>query len=129
MFCIFSFVSNYKRNYSDATEEAVRKNVVMQLNRFAAAGSRVGATFSLGTTSLSDRLQAEMAALTGLRAGAERLPAEPFPYSREQTRALHDHLPDEFDWRKLGGVTPAKRNIHLPRRWSVHRAGLHTAVS
>lgn len=111
-----SYIKQYKRQYQDSTEEAVRKNLLMQSNRFAASGNRVGATFAMGATPLADRLLEELRALTGAQERRERLPSEPFPLTRAQTRDLHDDLPAEFDWRERGGVTHVRRQcpLHMP---------------
>jgi C1A family cysteine protease len=92
----------------DNVEEAIRKNVLTQTNRFLSAGNRQGATFQMGHNFLSDRLDAELHNLLGVVLDDEHFPAEKFPHSRAGLRELADELPAEFDWRPRGAVSPVR---------------------
>lgn len=102
------FTVEYERSYADSAEEAMRKNLFVQTERFVASGNRLGASFAMGRNFLADRLDAELQALLGVTLDDEHFAAEDFPHARHQLRDLEDQLPTEFDWRERGGVTPVR---------------------
>lgn len=112
---IYRYKRIYDRRYADDTEEAVRKNVLMQSLRYTASGNRQGASFELGTTFLSDRLRQEREVLLGAAEAPAPEPGEPFPYSRAQLDALRGRLPRSFDWRERGAVTHVRSECPAPR--------------
>ncbi|CAH2056991.1 unnamed protein product, partial [Iphiclides podalirius] len=117
------FVSEYERSYVDNTEEAVRKNLIMQSHRFVSSGNREGATAELGVNFLCDRLDAELDELRGVEPGAELRRAERFPHSRRQLSAAEDALPKQFDWRPRGGVSPVRYQGSCMSCWAFAVAG------
>lgn len=98
----------YNRQYIDNNEEALRKNLLIQHIRFIQSGNREGATFELGVNYLGDRLDDELQALLGVRAAAENIRAEQFPHSRASLQSEETRLPDRFDWRPRGAVSPVR---------------------
>lgn len=74
---------------------------------------------------LADRTPDELRAMRGYRATpvAERKPSEsrpftasPFPHSAAEVRRLAASLPEQWDWRLYGAVTPVKDQVILTNR-------------
>lgn len=108
------FKVEFSRTYQDDTEEAVRKNLFMQHTRFVSSGNRLCGGFELEVNFLADRLDAELDVLLGVAFQDDTDDAQDFPYSDSRLRSAVQELPDEFDWRPLGGVTPVKCQYTTP---------------
>lgn len=104
----YRFKTEYNRQYLDDTEEAVRKNLLIQNLRFIDSGNREGATFELASNYLSDRLDAELEQLRGVQLSPENTRAEQFPHNRTELKDEEARLPDKFDWRPRGAVSPVR---------------------
>ncbi|XP_050671316.1 uncharacterized protein LOC126969793 isoform X3 [Leptidea sinapis] len=102
------FKTEFDRQYIDDKEEAVRKNLLMQHSRFTSSGNREGATVELGLNFLGDRLDVELESLMGVQLSQERFPAERFPHERRDLQRAEPRLPDKFDWRPRGAVSPVR---------------------
>lgn len=102
------YKQTFSRTYADDVEEAVRKNVFIQSSRHVESGNRQGASFEMQNNFLSDRLKVERRVMGGVAPSDSAEFGDSFPHSRAELNATRGRLPNEFDWRKLGGVTPVR---------------------
>ncbi|CAH0717525.1 unnamed protein product, partial [Brenthis ino] len=117
------FKQEFNRQYIDNIEEAVRKNLLIQHSRFISSGNREGATFELGVNFLGDRLNDELENLLGVNLSAENIRAEHFPHNRSSVQSEEARLPNRFDWRPRGGVSPVRYQGSCSSCWAFAVAG------
>lgn len=110
------FMKKHGIVYATTEERMHRENVFMQNLRFIHSKNREQLGFSLGVNHLTDRTQDELKALRGFKSSGAYNGGNPFPYVLDED-TLGD-LPDEYDWRLYGAVTPVKDQSVCGSCWS-----------
>lgn len=76
--------------------------------RYIHSSNRQGLSFTMAVNHLADRSDLELKALRGKRYTPGYNGGQAFPYNIESLTQLSATLPDNFDWRIMGAVTPVK---------------------
>lgn len=116
------FKKHHGRNYSiDQKEYHRRKTVFRQNLRLIHSTNRANLGFQLGVNHLADRTDTELAALRGKQySGGMANGGMAFPHNIEEE--IKD-VPDNFDWRLFGAVTPVKDQSVCGSCWSFGTTG------
>lgn len=110
------FMKKHGVVYATTEERMHRENVFMQNLRYIHSKNREQLSYSLGVNHLADRTQDELKALRGFKSSGGYNGGNPFPYELNE-ETLGD-LPDEYDWRLYGAVTPVKDQSVCGSCWS-----------
>ncbi|KAJ8963977.1 hypothetical protein NQ314_005236 [Rhamnusium bicolor] len=101
------FIHKHRKQYGNEKEHTVRKEIFRQNIRFIHAVNRQNRGYSLTVNHLADKTDLELKALRGKKYTGEYNGGQPFPYKN-----IHrDNLPQQFDWRIFGAVTPVKSKL------------------
>lgn len=117
------FLAKHGIEYDSETESEYRKSIFVNNLRFIHSKNRAGLGYSLGVNHLSDKTDDELAALRGYRPSGVYNGGMPFPYNTTSGSPLVASLPDSYDWRIYGAVTPVKDQSVCGSCWSFGTIG------
>lgn len=100
------FIKKHSVSYATHKEHLYRKYIFMQNWRFIQSKNRERNEFTLAINHLADRTKDELIKRRGLKRSSKYNGGMSFPYQLDE-QSLSD-LPDDYDWRLYGAVTPVK---------------------
>lgn len=115
------FMNKHGIIYNSIEEHEKRQHIFTQNLRFIHSKNRAQLGFSLAVNHLSDKTSDELKALRGFHSSGVYNGGKPFPYELN-TKVLRD-LPDDYDWRLYGAVTPVKDQSVCGSCWSFGTTG------
>lgn len=114
------FMKKHGAVYNTNRERMFRQNIFMQNLRFIHSKNRQHLNFSLGVNHLTDRTVEELEVLQGRKSSLSvHNDGQPFPYNIDE----YSDLPEEYDWRLYGAVTPVKDQAVCGSCWSFGATG------
>ncbi|KAL1115154.1 hypothetical protein AAG570_007185, partial [Ranatra chinensis] len=115
-----AFKDEHNKKYEHEMEHSRRKEVFRQNMRFIHSKNRANLGFQMAVNHLSDRTDDELRALRGRRhvPGTVNNGGKPFPHD-----PTNEDVPDQFDWRLFGAVTPVKDQSVCGSCWSFGTTG------
>ncbi|KAF7277901.1 hypothetical protein GWI33_009153 [Rhynchophorus ferrugineus] len=113
------FTRKHGKTYTDVKEATLRKEIFKQNIRFIHSHNRKNVGYSLAVNHLADKTEAERNALRGKIYSGEYNGGKPFPYTTDD----QEDLPDQWDWRLYGAVTPVKDQSICGSCWSFGTVG------
>lgn len=113
------FMYKHVKSYSDMTKHMLAKEAFRQNIRYIHSINRQRKGFTLSVNHLADKTELELKALRGKRYSGEYNGGAPFPY----TNIKESDMPEQFDWRIYGAVTPVKDQSVCGSCWSFGTVG------
>ncbi|KAK0043948.1 digestive cysteine proteinase 2 [Biomphalaria pfeifferi] len=112
------FKKAHKKQYK-SDEHDSRKHVYRQNLRYIHSKNRAGLTYTLAVNHLADRTAKEMKTLRGYRYSHVEHGGKKFSMNEMNKQ----DVPDQWDWRLLGAVTPVKDQAICGSCWSFGTTG------
>ncbi|XP_056636240.1 digestive cysteine proteinase 2-like [Diorhabda sublineata] len=113
------FIRAHNKQYSDVNEHVMRKDIFRQNFRFINSVNRQNRGYSLAVNHLADKTNEEMKILRGRIPNGGYNGGKPFPYKNVDS----EDLPEQYDWRLYGAVTPVKDQAVCGSCWSFATVG------
>ncbi|XP_056645189.1 digestive cysteine proteinase 1 [Diorhabda sublineata] len=113
------FIHKHRRQYADEKEHTMRKSIFTQNIRFIYSVNRQNKGYTLTVNHLADKSPQELKALRGKKYSGVYNGGKPFPYNVTKK----DDIPQQFDWRIFGAVTPVKDQSVCGSCWSFGTVG------
>lgn len=118
------FKAKHGVEYANETETSLRQLVFTNNLRMIHSKNRADLGFSLAINHLADKTDDELAALRGFRpSGVKNNGGKPFPYNTAAGSPDLAAVPDQYDWRLYGAVTPVKDQSVCGSCWSFGTIG------
>jgi C1A family cysteine protease len=112
------FKKTHKRQYSPDEHDS-RKHVFRQNLRYIHSKNRAGLTYKMAVNHLADKTEKEMKTMRGYRYTHGNHGGKKFSL---KTMKVQD-VPDQWDWRLIGAVTPVKDQAICGSCWSFGTTG------
>ncbi|CAH1163826.1 unnamed protein product [Phaedon cochleariae] len=113
------FIQKHGKQYGNSKEHTLRKSIFMQNIRFIHAHNRKNRGYTLTVNHLADKTDTELKALRGKQYSGVYNGGKPFPYENIDPATM----PEQFDWRLYGAVTPVKDQSVCGSCWSFGSVG------
>jgi C1A family cysteine protease len=114
------FISAHNKKYSHEEEQHQRLNVFRNNFRYIHSKNRQGLTYRLAVNHLADRTSDELKVLRGRKYSKGYNGGKPF---RDYDEKEIEELPQSYDWRLYGAVTPVKDQSVCGSCWSFGTIG------
>lgn len=115
------FLFKHGISYSSTAEFHRREKIFMHNLRFIHSKNRAQLGYTLSVNHLADKTEDELKALRGFRSSGVYNGGLPFPYEINANSTAN--LPDDYDWRLFGAVTPVKDQSVCGSCWSFGTTG------
>lgn len=115
------FKGKHSKTYHSEDEHNKRKDIFRQNLRLIHSKNRANLGFSLAVNHLADKTDDELKTLRGYKSSLKYNGGNAFPYDKNSK--LYADLPDQYDWRLYGAVTPVKDQSVCGSCWSFGTIG------
>ncbi|XP_005105873.1 digestive cysteine proteinase 1 [Aplysia californica] len=112
------FKKVHGKTYDDAEHES-RKHIFRQNLRYISSKNRAGLSYTLAVNHMADRTESEMKVMRGFRYSHGPRGGKTF----SMLQIPRNDVPDQWDWRLQGAVTPVKDQAICGSCWSFGTTG------